>query len=103
MEIELGKIETHQQKGLFSPVGIIAVGCRDFHLYLAPGLVESFREQRYILVRTLDAVKRCLGLIAHKHAFPADFLRGRLIIIKVYLFSHKWRKSQPGMLPPGVH
>ena len=76
MEIEFGEIEGNQQQGFLAPVGAVAVGCCDFRLDITPGFIEGFGEQRYVLVRAFNVVKRRFGLIAHKHAFPDASLRG---------------------------
>ena len=83
MEVEFGEIEGNQQQRFLAPVGAVAVGCCNFRLHVTPGLIQGFGEQSYILVRTLNDVKRRFGLIAHKHAFPAASLRGRLDILRI--------------------
>ena len=70
MQVELGEIERNQQEGLFAPLGSLAIRSRDVLFHVAARFIERLGKQGYILVRTLDAVERCFGLIAHSIAFP---------------------------------
>ena len=55
----------------------IVLGCRYFGFDIPTGFVKGFRKQRYILVGTLDAVKRRFGFVAHYTPFrPPAFAGG---------------------------
>ncbi len=69
MQVQLGQIIRNQKKRFLAAIGAIPLCGDNFRFHVAASLIQRFREEGYILVRSFDTVERRFGFIAHKPPF----------------------------------